>query len=342
MQDRGPTAQPKTIPATATVLVRNIWKNYFAIKENENKDQENRGEDLDDDEEINDRDFTETVAKIEENAETTQIDTQRMILEVERGEIRVISEPCDQKGPFSIFKNAQSTKGKPLKCGDIVMCLKSTAAFTLHRGSMSASTELKEDRLGRIQCFLKSRTTKKEYVQLQGIVRGEETVLGDAAAENELFLEDHWAIVFVHFSQSRLELCFGRELNKISLPLDAIRIVVQGSERERIDQDSKYFILKCIYRPTKGMFCSISDKELGSFHTVRFSLFCFHNFLQEDDFDNEKATIHPDGTFRIGKETYAIGDTVFFDPAMIRDKIVIPESTNTPSYISGKEHKAKR
>ena len=46
-----------------------------------------------------------------------------------------------------------------------------------------------------VQCFLKHKTTEKFYVQLRSAISGDETVLGDAASDRELFLTESWSIM---------------------------------------------------------------------------------------------------------------------------------------------------
>lgn len=93
-------------------------------------------------------------------------------------------ESLQENKIFKVFAELEDQSGVRVKSGEIV---------SYYKEDLVSNGDLKRH-LGLIQCFLKKKSTDEIYVQLRHIMKGEDTVLGDAASKNEFFLEEEWTI----------------------------------------------------------------------------------------------------------------------------------------------------
>ena len=189
------------MPATATTLVQSIWKNYFCIQGLEKENAKVSDEVTPEDETAGDTDLMEyeTAIKGGNITESTFAEQREQFPSgsIQPTGLAPAGDACDTCMSFLVYRTAEDAEMRSVASGAIVRCLRTTSIYSSlkrHIGQRVKHEEWDMGCLGMVQCFLKDKRNGKHYVQLRTVVRGQETVLGDAASTHELFLENRWII----------------------------------------------------------------------------------------------------------------------------------------------------
>eukprot|EP00210_Caulerpa_lentillifera_P008334 g7950.t1 len=289
MKDRVSSIKVKALPASATTLVQKIWKNYFTV--NCTVKDEELVTQMEEEGVIEDLDFIENETNLGTQQTQEDITKPFSMLSIPDDYIDqkgvVLCGECSQDSKiYKVFAELKALNGARVKSGDIV---------SYHKGDLATQGDLKRH-LGLIQCFLKKKRTEEVYAQLRHIIKGEDTVLGDAASKNEFFLEDEWSI---------------EEVYKLSMPIQGFVIKGVSSKEYRENEDC---IIKLIYKPKKGMFETLRVLHLGYFQTnqVKSLLTSFVKLICIKEDKSGEIKITSDGKLRKDGIDYSIGDSICF------------------------------
>ncbi|BDA51554.1 DNA (cytosine-5)-methyltransferase 1B [Coccomyxa sp. Obi] len=177
--------------------------------------------------------------------------------------------------------------------------------------------------------------SKAKMMQVRLLVRGADTVLGDAASDEELFATETLQTRKVtgicdKVPGSRLVRDFhsfgrGPQYKKVG-EADAAK----SAEQEDAIKPVEYFY-RSLYLPHQGMFCQLpKDLQLGQ-------------RLEEPDVDEDSAvaTVTDDGKVAVGGTTYGPGDCIFVHPHTFNALEDESEDTpEVPAYAAkGRFHK---
>eukprot|EP01025_Chloroclados_australasicus_P039563 TRINITY_DN4101_c0_g1_i3.p1 TRINITY_DN4101_c0_g1~~TRINITY_DN4101_c0_g1_i3.p1 ORF type:complete len:1149 (-),score=154.77 TRINITY_DN4101_c0_g1_i3:63-3509(-) len=293
-RQQGKSSKPRPMPATATVLVRNIWLDYFKVEDQgspdvdkQNKEPKQEFAQQTDEEEEEDEEDNGT--NKDENMEIDVSRIQQTVVEhklVLGKEIR-FEEKCERSQE-----------------------LYHVVLFGEDRVTVGDVLELQDGTLGMLQCI----NGVKKTAQLRLLLRGCDTMLADAAAENELFMTEE---------------LLNRQLTSVKAVISAclLRRQEDHSRREQNQAEDlirksqkQTYIFRSMYLPEKGMFASIpQDLRLGQ-HINREK--------QEDGVARKCAG--ENDSFVLNGIKYKVGDAVLLLPGSFGETLKKKEKDGIP------------
>lgn len=364
MRDRAAGARSKPMTATATTMVKSIWAAYFivAAKKEEEESAEGAGvdgaaaaqgevaqeieEDLN--EEENDEEVAETaLAEPQMASPAGKVKGKALAGGARGGSSRIAGETAAMATTATAASVAwvgtptTTVNGhkyySAFTLGDLKICLGDAVALADEdpdaeqmevdaEGATAAEEERDHEALGIVQCLWQDATGVKQ-IQIRELVRGVDTVLGDAASDSELFLTTEAATFELTDVLGKINL---RRLNRT---WDAARrteyfkedaaLRARNEEAARNGQPLELFWRR-EYVPQQGMFRD-APKELP-----------LGTKLPEEEEETEvEARALPDGDgFTKGGVTYRVGDFMFVGPEVFEQMPEAQREVQLPEYLA--------
>lgn len=320
MKDRAAGVRSKPMTATATAMVKSVWQAYFTSGES-TLQAEVAHEVEEDENEENEDEATETaLARAAEAVKETEKDIcvryNLLLSSVVPKAIRkesswTLLEPLSKKKDANLFQKAQSNKGHVIALGE---CIKICG----------------EEILGVVQAIWDSKGKKK--VQIRMLKTGYETVLGDAASEEELFLSSE--VIAYPISMIEGKMNATRRLRKwdtrsrISYFMEDAAIRQENEMVKSRNKGSLTMFWCKEYVPEEGMFRDApKDLRLGTILKETAS-------DEDDQLDEEGIAMATNGGVLIDGIQYKLGQCMYVHPDVFDQMPGAHEDVELPSYLS--------
>lgn len=247
MKDRA-SVRAKPMTATATTLVRSIWQSYFPSTSASPQVEISGAEAAVEVEE----DLNEEDDEAEEEDALADAQPAQAVKEDALPDVKISWE-----GP-SLKKAHGNTFYKGAKVGDTAIAVGDVVALA----GPGESAQV----LGLVQALWQT-AGKARHVQLRAVARGSETVLAEAAAQDELFVTSHiftrtLKTVASRVNAVRLERSWRLEERRSHMAADTAR-----QERNAVASANKQameYVYRTLYLPEEGKFCQLpADLKLG-------------------------------------------------------------------------------
>ena len=361
MKDRAAGSKSKPMTATATTMVKSIWQAYFSTCSG----QDNGPMDTNISSKQSDGTFAPLAMEVEddENEEDNEDDVSENALagpstrRLSTGSTKIASNAAvenagdlgntsdvksvkkaaakqkkkNMKKVLWVGSQTRSSKGKKFysraKVGNFEISIGSAVAVSVVPEDIAGEDNNVEGNcpLGLVQALWQD-TYGEKWVQIRELVRGMDTVLGDAASTSELFLTSEFETLPVDSIQHCIT---AKQLKR---PWDAsqrIEFFKQDAELRarnecaiRDGKEVEYF-WRSLYLPEKGMFCEAPTQlSLGT-------------IIKETDVCDEASYCLSDGSGFVKEGvTYKVGDFLFVSPKVFDQ---MPEAVNDvklPEYLA--------
>ncbi|CAI9108868.1 OLC1v1008568C1 [Oldenlandia corymbosa var. corymbosa] len=295
----------KAMQATTTRLVNRIWGEYYSNYSPEAADGVNpdTNEDLKEDEEV----------EVDENEEDNAL------LEGQRVYPEKTHMPTSSSRGTKSCSNMNirwigESVGKTYTAGLLYKsAIVHTDEITVGSAVLVEEDESDEDKIMYFVEYMFEKMDGSKMFHGRMMVRGSQTVLGNAANQREVFLMNECADFKLEDAKQKVTMeirkrPWGHQYRKddaIANKTERLR----SEEREKKGLPIEYYC-RSLYSPEKGAFFSLPVNELGLG-----SGFCCSCKLRESDADKEKFEIGASGTsfFYLGTE-YFICDYVYVNP----------------------------
>ncbi|GMH33098.1 hypothetical protein BSKO_00932 [Bryopsis sp. KO-2023] len=311
MKDRAANnIRAKSMPATATRLVQDIWQHYFFVPENQLAEiPEADKEEVNDEEELGaEADLTQTPAG--SKAKSKSVTSKKPVA-------TWIGQPLRTDGKKKLYEKASF--------GDLSVDV--GCVVELGAGVGGNHT------VGLIQSMWEKQNGQK-VAQVRLMMMGRSTVLGDTASEEELFLTTD--LVTTPLDSIKGVLKAGRLTEKWGPKHRREQLANYNTLREKNESAAsdgspiEYFY-RSLYLPDKGMFCE-APADLG-----------FNSISQQTSDDKAEAgAVVIDGGrgIRSNGEEYREGDFLYVD-STLWDPLVEAPVREVPDYAAkgGRGHK---
>ena len=309
MKDRAAGARSKPMTATATAMVKSIWQVYFNVYLT-SQDEQPLSEggvakevEEDENEEDNENDATEDALAASvlssSPSEKKKTKNNKKAAAPANETATIVGEPASIAGNTTFYSK--------LKIADVTVSVGDTVELKSEEGEEMDVEAEPTVAYGLLQALWQSGS-KETLAQIRILVKGTETVLGDAASDNELFLTSRLVTLPL---TSIIAPCIAKKLDR---PWDQTKRAEHFAEDNLLrtanaeaagEGKPLQFIWRRQYIPEKGMFCDL-PKDLK-----------FGERLSEDSDESPVEGVQslPDGAaFVKNGVTYTIGDYVFVSP----------------------------
>lgn len=313
MRDRAAGARAKPMTATATRMVKHVWQSYFTSEEASESSQDVAHIVEEDENEENEDEATETA-----------LANQSAPFKANDNGVKDLNLLISKFIPKNGTKMSSWVLSKPAS-GSKVMQEARVGNTTILLGDCVVISDVDNYIMGVAQSFWENK--KEKLIQIRVLKQGYETVLGDAASEEELFLTQ----------QARsFKIC------KVVGKVNANRQIRQWETSKRIEYFSKdvdlrernartkstkkgslEFFWSKQYVPEEGMFKDIGNIELGT-------------ILKEDDTDegDDFIALTTDDGVVIDGISYRTGQFVYVYPDVFDQMPEAVRKVEVPSYVS--------
>ena len=321
MKDRAAGVRSKPMTATATAMVKSVWQAYFTAGDS-NLQAEVAHEVEEDENEENEDEATETaLARAAEALKDTEKDNgfsynlvvSSVVPKAARKETSwTLVEPLSKRKEARLFQKAQSSKGHVITLGE---CVKICG----------------EDTLGVVQAIWDAKGKKK--VQIRVLKTGYETVLGDAASDEELFLSS--GVITYPITMIEGKLNATRRLRK----WDTRSRIAHFMEDAAIRQENE--TVKSRKKGSLTMFwCKEYVPEEGMFRDapkdLRLGTILKDTLSDEDDQidEDEGFAMATNGGVLIDGTQYKLGQCMYVHPDVFDQMPEAHEDVELPSYLA--------
>lgn len=316
MKDRAAGTRAKPMTATATAMVKSVWQTYFVSSSSADGSEEVAHEvEEDENEEIEDE-STETALANQHagKQKASEVKAQHflskdLLIDVAVPQKSAAWVLCDPKRNSNTFSSAKIGKSMVISLGD---CVYVNSAD--HAGPI----------LGLAQALFEKKNTK--MIQVRVLKQGCDTVLGDAASEEELFLtQDVMSVELRHILgkvNAKKRDRVWDVAHRIKQFHEDTALRIRNEEVKRAKKGSLEFFWSKEYVPEEGMFKDASKLDLG-------------NILSEMEHEEEDipALATDDGVI-INKVEYSKGQFVYVYPDVFDQMPEANREYEVPKYLS--------
>jgi DNA (cytosine-5)-methyltransferase 1 len=330
MKDRAAGGRSKPMTATATTMVKSVWQAYFIVSEKLQAEEGAEGaeaaavaqeveEDLN--EEENDEEIVEDALAKPSPAKKGKGKTKKAATKPKAPKVAWVGAPTSTTGGHKFYSS--------FTLGDQTITLGDAIALAAIADSDDESTEetvAADEPLGLVQCMWQDASGGK-HIQLRVLVRGVDTVLGDAASDSELFLTTEVETFLLSTVVGKVN------VHRMARAWDSSRRVdyfkedaalrARNEEAARAGTPLELFWRRQ-YVPEKGMFCD-PPKNLT-----------FGTRLAEEE-DEVEAGVHAladNSGFVKDGVTYKIGDFMFVGPEVFEQMPEASHDVQLPEYLA--------
>ena len=320
MKDRAAGTRAKPMTATATTMIKSVWQMYFnAPKGSMDGDKDIAHEVEEDENEEAEDDATETAlaSNLEDKAQASEIIGYPIDKLVEKfmSKIQRKESSWSLEDPFS-SKKAVCSYSKA-KNRDIVI-------------SVGDSVKLSNNTIGVVQALWESKN--KKLVQIRELKQGFDTVLGDAASDEELFLTTTVETFSLGQLEGKLKCTRKCRAWAPSTRLSNFTEDAKTRQDNEIRKTEKKGIIQTFwckeYVPEEGMFRDApKDLKLGTILSE-----------DEDEEEEEYAAIKSNKGVIIHGTQYELGDFMYVGPEVFDQMPEAKEEVELPSYLSNSRY----
>ena len=310
MRDRAANARAKPMTATATRMVKHVWQSYFTSEETAETSQ--------------------VVANIleEEDNEDNEDEASESAL----SKVNCPAKDVSLNIMFDTFIPKSTSRSwrlsKPV-IGSKIMQEAHLGKTCIMLGDCIITSNQDDYTLGMVQAF-RDISGKKE-VHIRILKQGFETVLGDAASDEELFLTRQWQSLDVSDIIGKVNATFRNrqwDASKRNMYFDE-DMQLRGRNtctKEKGEGSLEYFWSK-EYIPEEGMFRDIIDLNLGTLIK--------HNMQLERE---KNVSVATDDGVVIGGVTFTTGQFMYVHPDVFDQMPESQRECQMPRYISSSRH----
>jgi len=320
MKDRAAGSRAKPMTATATAMVKSVWQSYFGSSDCPDNGSAEMAQEVEEDEnEENDDEATEnalannskilkekfTHDAVEERLPLQLLIDQKIPKNSQRDSAWSLSTPASEK--------AQSCQNA--KNGAIIVSVGDCIAISIKGDYL----------LGIVQALWEKKG--KKMVQIRTLKQGVETVLGDAASEEELFLTQEVQTFETSLILGKVHAKRRERPWDVSQRIQSFNEDVSLRQRNSSVKSSQKGALEMFwskeYVPEEGMFRDIADMNLGQ-------------ILKEvsDEGEEEFYAVSTKNGVCVNGMQYDVGQFVYVYPDVFDQMPEANREYEMPSYLS--------
>lgn len=342
MKDRAAGGRSKPMTATATTMVKSVWQAYFIISEKQQAEGEEAAEGAETaevaqevEEDLNEEDNDEEVA--EDALAKPSPAAKKGKGKAAKGNKHAPVAPKPKAPKVAWVNVPTSTTGghkfySSFALADQVIALGDAIALAAvvdsdgEENSGEEEIDVVDEPLGLVQCMWQDASGGK-HVQVRVLVRGVDTVLGDAASDSELFLTTDVETFLLSSVLGKVN------VQRMTRAWDSARRVdhfkedaalrARNEEAARAGEPLQLFWRRQ-YVPEKGMFCD-PPKSLA---------FGTRLDEEEDEIEAGVRALSDNTGFVKDGITYKIGDFMFVGPEVFEQMPEANHDVQLPEYLA--------
>ena len=359
MRDRAAGARAKPMTATATTMVKSIWQVYFTeiskaaaaagdaaagdaagatAGEEEGAVAQEVEEDMN--EEENEEEEAETaLAETQKSNRRAAAKSAKQAAHAHKSKLAWIGGPTRTVSGGVKFYSAFKLDGVEVALGDTIALVPENDEEDEDDAEDGEDDDDDDEPIGMVQCLWQTASGAK-FVQVRVLMRGIDTVLGDAASDSEVFLTTDaesfpLTRVLAKLNVQRLDRCWDASRRTDYFAEDAA-LRARNEEAAKTGAALELFWRRQ-YIPQEGMFRDLPrELTLGTRLTEE------EDDEEEDEDDDEENDVVEQGTHALAdgngfvKEgvAYHIGDFMFVGPEVFEQMPEAQRELTLPEYLS--------